>query len=140
MRTAALVAWVGAMACSRVSGADQVLHPLACAANDQAMIRDVLYFGRNKPAGGEVTDAEWDGFLNQFVTPRFPNGLTVVHATGQWRGASGQVERERAAIVTLLHATDSTSSAAVGEVAGEYKQRFGQEAVLRERDQVCASF
>jgi hypothetical protein len=100
----------------------------------------VLYFGRNRPAGGEVSDAEWDQFLAQVVTPRFPDGLTIVHATGQWRGASGAVERERAEVVTLLHAGGSDQRRLVDEISGEYKQRFGQEAVLRERTRVCATF
>jgi len=100
----------------------------------------MLYFGRNKPSGGQVSDGEWEAFLSDFVTPRFPNGLTVVHAMGQWRAASGQIEREKTAIVSLLHAGDSTAHAAVAAVAAEYKSRFGQEAVLRERIFTCSSF
>ena len=104
------------------------------------MVRDVIYFGRNKPAGGEVSDVEWEAFLAQAVTSRFPAGLTVVHATGQWQGASGAIERERAEVVTLLHAGEADQRRAIGEIAGEYKIRFGQEAVLRERTTVCATF
>ena len=111
-----------------------------CEPGDQPLIRDMLYFGRNKPSGGQVGDTEWEEFLSNFVTPRFPSGLTVVHAMGQWRGASGQVEREKTAIVSLLHNGDSTAQASVAAVAAEYKSRFGQEAVLRERIFTCSSF
>jgi len=45
-----------------------------------------------------VSDAEWRAFLDEAVTPLFPAGLTVVEATGQWKGQSGQVERERAEV------------------------------------------
>src|SRR5512134_1895359 len=69
---------------------------VACEAGDTALVRDVVYFGRNRPDGGVVSDAEWQGFLDEVVTPRFPAGLTVVAAAGQWRGGSGAVERERA--------------------------------------------
>src|SRR5215207_8742955 len=65
----------------------------ACEAGDQSMVRDTLYFGRNRPNGGAVREAEWRRFLNETITPRFPDGLTVVKATGQWRDASGQIER-----------------------------------------------
>src|SRR5262245_11264907 len=41
-------------------------------------IRTELYFGRNKPGGGEVSRKEFDGFLSGFVTERFPDGLTVL--------------------------------------------------------------
>jgi hypothetical protein len=64
----------------------------------------------------------------------------VVDATGQWRGAGGAVERERSEIVTVFHAGDEASRRAVAEVAAEYKLRFQQEAVLRERAATCARF
>jgi hypothetical protein len=112
----------------------------ACARGDTALVRDVVYFGRNRPGGGSVSDAEWQGFLNEVVTPRFPAGLTVVEATGQWKGKSGLVEQERSEIVTLLHAGDDKARASVAEIAAEYKRRFQQEAVLRERTPTCARF
>jgi len=61
----------------------------------------VIYFARNRPDGGTVSGAEWQEFLDQVVTPRFPMGLTVVEATGQWRDRSGAVERERAEVLTV---------------------------------------
>jgi uncharacterized protein DUF3574 len=112
----------------------------ACAVGDTAMVRDVVYFGRNRPGGGTVSDADWRRFLDEVVTPRFPYGLTVVDATGQWRGQSGMVEQEPSEIVTVFHAGDVASHQAIGEVAGEYKRRFQQEAVLRERSATCARF
>jgi Protein of unknown function (DUF3574) len=107
---------------------------------DTALVRDIVYFGRNRPGGGSVSDAEWQGFLNEVVTPRFPAGLTVVQATGQWKGQSGVVEQERSEIVTLLHAGDEAARRSVAEIAAEYKRRFQQEAVLRERTTTCARF
>jgi hypothetical protein len=112
----------------------------ACALGDTALVRDVVYFGRNRPGGGSVSDAEWQGFLNEVVTPRFPAGLTVVQATGQWKGQSGVVEQERSEIVTLLHAGDEVARRSVAEIAAEYKRRYQQEAVLRERTPTCARF
>jgi hypothetical protein len=112
----------------------------ACETADTRLVRDVLYFGRNRPTGGEVAEAEWEAFLNEFVTPRFPDGLTVVDAHGRWRGRSGAGERERTELVTVLHPPDSASRRAIEEIAIEYKRRFGQEAVLRERLGVCTRF
>jgi len=112
----------------------------SCESGDTAMVRDVLYLGRNLPDGGEVSDSSWQAFLDEVVTPRFPGGLTVVEATGQWKGQSGQVERERAEVVTVLHAGDAPARRAIAEVAAEYKHRFQQEAVLRERTTACTHF
>jgi hypothetical protein len=87
-----------------------------------------------------VSDAEWQEFLDAVVTPKFPSGFTVIEGTGQWKGRSGVVERERSAIVTFLHTGSAADRAAVVEVAGAYKRRFRQEAVLRERSPACARF
>ena len=111
-----------------------------CAVGDTALVRDVVYFGRNRPDGGTVSDAEWQEFLDTVVTPKFPKGFTVVEAVGQWKSRSGVVERERSAVVTFLHTGSAADQGAVAEVAGEYKRRFRQEAVLRERTPACARF
>ena len=44
-----------------------------------------------KKGGGEVSEEEWRAFLETEVTPRFPDGLTVLTAYGQWRSRSGEV-------------------------------------------------
>ena len=111
-----------------------------CEAGDSAMVRDVVYFGRNRPDGGRVSDAEWEAYLDSVVTPRFPAGFTVVEAEGHWRGESGVVERERTEVLTLLHPGDEASREAVRALTGEYVRRFHQEAVLRERLAACARF
>jgi hypothetical protein len=104
------------------------------------LVRETLYFGRNRPGGGTVSDAEWQAFLDQVLTPRFPAGLTIMAATGQWKGRSGLVEQEQSNIVTVFHAGDNASLRAFEEVTLEYKRRFRQEAVLRERTSTCAAF
>ena len=111
-----------------------------CELGDAPMVRDVLYFGRNRPTGGVVTDTEWQQFLAEIVTPRFPDGLTIVEATGQWRGKSGAIEQERSEIVTLLHKGDESAKAAVLTITAEYMRRFHQDAVLRERTTTCTKF
>jgi hypothetical protein len=111
-----------------------------CEPGDSALVRDVIYFGRNRPDGGVVSDVEWRSYLDSVVTPRFPDGLTVVEARGQWRGRGGAVEREQAEVLTLFHPDDAVSRRAVDELAAEYKRRFGQEVVLRERVAACARF
>jgi len=113
---------------------------LRCEAGDTAMVRDVVYFGRNRPDGGTVSDAEWEAYLDSVVTPRFPAGFTVVEAEGHWRGENGVVERERTEVLTLLHSGDEASRDAVRALTAEYVRRFHQEAVLRERLAACAHF
>jgi hypothetical protein len=112
----------------------------ACGTGDSALVRDVVYFGRNRPEGGTVADDDWRRFLEDVVTPRFPDGYTVVEAAGHWRGRSGTVEQERTELIILLHPGAEADRRAVAEIAAEYKRRFRQEAVLRERTPACARF
>ena len=111
-----------------------------CALGDTALVRDVVYFGRNTPGGAELSDSAWQQYVDQVLTPRFPAGLTIWDAAGQWRGADGKVERERSKVLTLLHPGDARSKLFVAEAVGEYKRRFAQEAVLRERVTTCSRF
>lgn len=113
----------------------------ACRSGEQAMVSEQLYFGTDIPGGGgRVTTEAWSGFLREAVTPRFPQGLSVWPAAGQWRGADGQVVREDSNVLVLVHAGDDTAERAVQAIVAEYKTRFRQEAVLRVKTPGCASF
>src|SRR5262245_60739912 len=64
--------------------------------------RTELFFGSTRP-GGEVTDTEFQQFLDGFVRPRFPDGLTLLVGHGQWRSAEGATVRERSMLLILLY-------------------------------------
>lgn len=50
------------------------------------------------------------------------------------------MEQEQSEIVTLFHPDDEAGKRSVRDIALEYKRRFQQEAVLRERTATCARF
>jgi hypothetical protein len=106
----------------------------------QTLISDRLYFGRNIPGGGVVSDADWEAFLAEVVTPRFPAGLSVFHGQGQWRNKNSVIEKEEGLLLDLLHPDDAQSEQSVREIMTAYKTRFKQEAVLRVRDTVRVQF
>lgn len=130
LATVLLAAALGAPGCATFPSAP------ACAPGERAAVSDTLYFGANRP-GGVVTDAEWSAFLADVVTPRFPAGLTWIPAHGQWKGASGTIEREDSRMVVLVHDHTPAAAEAVDAVAGEYERAFQQEAVLRVRTPTC---
>ena len=106
----------------------------------QTLISERLYFGRNIPAGGVVSDSDWEAFLAEVITPRFPEGLTVSRSQGQWRDKNSIIQREDSFVLDLLHPDDAKSEQSVQEIMTAYKTRFKQEAVLRVRDSVQAQF
>jgi len=95
------------------------------------MVADRLFFGRQIPGDGSVSDAEWATFLEEVVTPRFPEGLTVWRADGQWQDEEGLTVREPVMVLEVLHLPGGDADAAIAEIADEYRRRFRQDAVLR---------
>jgi uncharacterized protein DUF3574 len=110
----------------------------ACTSGERASIAEVVYFGANKP-GGIVSPEEWSTFLREVVTPRFPAGLAVWQASGQWQGGDGTLTKENTFVLSLVHTQESSLEASVRAIISEYKARFHQEAVLRVKSHVCIS-
>ena len=99
-----------------------------------------LFFGRNRGEVEVVSDADWREFLAGEVTPRFPDGLTVLDADGQWRAASGEIERERSKMLLVLAEPGEEALQRTEAIAESYKRRYGQGSVLRTVGSACASF
>lgn len=99
----------------------------------EKFIRTELYFGRNIPTGGTVSESDWQKFVDDVVTPRFPDGLTVLDADGQWRGKDGSIAREESKVIVLLYPRKQRKAmnTKIEEIRTEYKKRFAQEAVMR---------
>src|SRR5450432_1635731 len=70
------------------------------------MERAELFFGRSLADGSEINDAAWQAFVDDTITPRFPDGFTVLDGAGQWRDASGKISHERSKILLILCARD----------------------------------
>jgi hypothetical protein len=112
--------------------------PPACTAPLKPAVQVDLYFGRDKQGGGEVSGAEWAAFLNEVVTPRFPDGLSVLEVEGQVREPSGAILRERSKLLIVVVFDAPAHAAKVGEIVADYSRRFGQHSVFRSERAVCA--
>ncbi len=78
------------------------------------------------------------------VTPRFPDGLTVLSAEGQWQGENNQIVEEPSKLLILLYPREAIpdSHKEIEEIRAAYEKAFQQESVLRADDDrpVCISF
>ena len=124
---------------AQLMGCSTALAP-RCAAGLEARVIDTLYFGTGMPAGGRVSPTDWQRFIDEEVTPRFPDGLTAWPASGQWRGGDGRIAQEPSYVLTLVHGGDARADAAVAALSARYKALFRQEAVLRVRSSGCVGF
>ena len=94
--------------------------------------RTELFFGSAKPDGSVVTDEEFGAFVDEEVTPRFPDGMTLLVGRGQFRNGARSIVRERSFVLILLHpGPDPESSVGVESIRRAYKARFAQDSVLR---------
>lgn len=98
------------------------------------MIETKLLFGLASADGGGVSEQEWEAFLAAEVTPRFPDGLTVIAATGQVKGeahGTTQVVREGMRLVLIYHPDTPEAAAKLAEIRRVYSERFRQWGVLQ---------
>ena len=132
--------WVGVAALLAVAIGEPLQAEDTCPEGTERYAEYRLFFGRAKGGEEVVSDADWKRFLAREVTPRFPDGLTVLDGAGQWRNSAGTVERERSKLLVVIAPIGEASLRRTAEIAAAYKQRFGQESVLRVIGSVCASF
>jgi len=100
-----------------------------------------LLFGRNIGRRVGVSEAAWARFLAREVTPRFPDGLTVVDAMGQWRDRdTGKVVREPSKRVEIVLPGSEDDAAKLDAVVAAYKRRFRQQAVGVVVRPACVAF
>lgn len=98
-----------------------------------------LFFGRNTGATPAVSEAAFRRFVDEEITPRFPDGLTVLEGGGQWRGDENQLIREASKVV-LIVLPKRGDRQKLNQVREAYKKRFSQESVLLVTQQSCVSF
>ncbi|ETR75669.1 hypothetical protein X566_23610 [Afipia sp. P52-10] len=115
--------------------------PQACAPPAQAMIAAELMFGRKIGDRIGVSDAAFAAFVAREITPRFPDGLTVIDAKGQWRDSSrGVIVREPSKLVLITFADDARRRADIAAIVDAYKQTFSQQSVMTSLRPSCVTF
>ncbi|MDE0538710.1 MAG: DUF3574 domain-containing protein [Rhodospirillales bacterium] len=98
-----------------------------------------LFFGLADSAGNTVTEDEWRAFLADTITPRFPAGLTVLDAGGQWLEPSGRLQREPVKVVIGVLSTKAAEDMKlVDEISAAFQARFAQDPVFRMSGSGCA--
>jgi len=102
-----------------------------------------LYFGlgsADQPDKG-VSEAEWRSFLDQEVTPRFASGLSVVDAYGQWQGKTQtSPERPRSKYLIIDYPDTAENRAKVEAIRAAWKQKTGDQSVMRVTEPADVSF
>jgi len=100
-----------------------------------------LIFGRDIGKKLGVGETAWTNFVASEITPRFPDGLTITDAIGQWRDRdSGAIMHEPSKHVEIVLPGNADDDARLDAVVAAYKRQFHQHDVgIIVRD-ACVSF
>jgi hypothetical protein len=97
----------------------------------RVMVRTELYFGRDIPGKGEVSDIAFAKFLSEFMSRELPEGLTLFDAYGQYEDKNGAILKEATKVMIIFHEDSVTESSSIDRVIAEYRRRFGGAKVMR---------
>ena len=115
--------------------------PAACSAPLKSQQVAELLLGRKIGDRLGVSETQFLNFLDREITPRFPDGLTVYDARGQYRdGERKRIVREPSKVVMIVLPGNPEDMARLNEIADAYKKRFRQQSVGIVLRQACVSF
>jgi len=102
-----------------------------------------LYFGLG-PAGNPdkgTSEARWREFLDKEVTPRFPDGLSVVDVYGQWQGKGQSTpERLRSKMLIIDYPDTKENRDKIEAIRSAWKKLTGDQSVMRVTQAADVSF
>jgi len=124
--------------------ANAVLHgDAAHPAQAQGWVDTRLYFGlglADQPQQG-ISEQAWREFLDHEVSTRFPDGLSVIDVYGQWQGKQQtSPERLRSKMLVIDYPDTPANRAKVEAIRAAWKQRTGDQSVLRVTQPADVSF
>ena len=100
-----------------------------------------LLFGRDIGRRVAVSNGAWMRFVARELTPRFPDGLAVSDALGQWRDRqSGGLVREPSKRVEIVLPGAADDDAKLDAVVAAYKRAFHQQSVGLIVRTACVAF
>ena len=103
---------------------------LSCTGTQRPRQVAELLFGRDIGQRLGVSESAWSKFVARELTPRFPDGLTITDAVGQWRDASnGRIVHEPSKKVEIVLPGDGGDQARLDAVVKAYKSEFRQDSV-----------
>lgn len=89
-----------------------------------------LLFGRNVEDRARVSEADFIGFVAREVSPRFPEGFTVIDAAGQWRDKRrGTIVHEATKVIEIVLPAGEDNRVKIDAIVEAYKLQFQQQSV-----------
>jgi hypothetical protein len=130
MRIACLAAISFTLVTATATGAGAQTATPPCHGAQQPKVVAELMFGRDIGHGVGVSESAWQLFVARELVSRFPDGLTIIDAIGQWRDRdSGRIVRESSKHVEIVMPGNKDDDARLDAVVAAYKREFHQHSV-----------
>ena len=101
---------------------------LACPAGQTQLRTAQLFLAAKAPV--RLNERDLRRFVAVEVTPRFPDGVTLVDGGGQWKGDDNRLIREAAKVLLIVLPATGDPLGKVEAVRIAYRTRFKQESVV----------
>ena len=95
----------------------------------QSQLHTAQFFLGAKPAV-KLNERDFRRFVVREVTPRFPDGVTVVEGGGQWTGADNRLMREAAKMVLIVLPASGDGPARMEAVRTAYRVQFKHDPIV----------
>lgn len=100
-----------------------------------------LYFALGRVGDSAAGESVWRRFTATEVIPRFPEGFTIVPATGTWRAdASGSAPELDSRVLVILHPASRQADERIEAIRRAWRAMTGSESVLRADHEARVSF
>jgi hypothetical protein len=94
------------------------LHPiLPVTETASILVQQDLYFGRNTGTTRRVTKQQFQQFIEDVVTPRFPTGVTEYDTQGRFLDSDGNLIHELSKVISLVHENNASSQPSINAIA-----------------------
>lgn len=102
--------------------------PSACPPGQTQVRVAQVFLGARPPV--KLDPAEIARFVDQEVTPRFPDGVSVVNGGDQWKGAENQIMREASKVLLIVLPTGGGGHNRLDAIRAAYRTRFSQDSAV----------
>lgn len=105
------------------------------------MVKTELYFGRTIGIDEYVTGEQWEKFVDEYISSRFPAGFSILDVSGRWKCIkTGKTIREDTKLLVLCHHRTTNDDNHLREIIKAYKDLFDQDSVMLVEYEVNAAF
>ncbi|THD76223.1 MAG: DUF3574 domain-containing protein [Phenylobacterium sp.] len=108
-----------------------------CPVGQERLRTAQFFFGHKAADRPGVSEAAFRKFVDEELTTRFPDGLTVLDGGGQWQGRDDRQIRDAAKVVLIVLPKEGDARPRLDAVRQAYKARFAQDPVVRVTQPSC---